>query len=293
MDPFDDPANDDAGGGFGIVPRHLRGHLTAYEIAVYVALTWRIDAAGVCWLRHKRLADESGCSLRTVQRALDGLKEKGLVDWQPRYGEDGSLLCNEYRLAMVRPSDRRDPPATLTEPPGLTGVPPRPVRPTEREPLNETPLTLLPPPDQPDPVDSFADWYARYPRKVGRANAERAYRRALKTASPEQLADGLARYLAEIDRKQTSRDYIKHPATWLNGACWDDQYAEVGSEEIEFPPWSPPPPDDPSIMDDPAAYSAYVARERERFKAEYIAKRRQRAAGGSAAVPAMSDRRGR
>jgi len=231
MDQFIDPepVNDDTGAGFGIVPRYLRGQLTAYEIAVYVALSWRVDSAGVCWLRHKRLADESGCSLKTVQRTLDSLKEKGLVDWRPRYADDGALLCNEYRLTTFRPT----PPASQTGPVGLTGTPPRPVRPTERDSLNETPGTTLDIslPPAPEQRDTFAAWYDRYPRKVGRAAAERAYRRALKAATPDQLADGLARYIAEIDRKRTAREYIKHPSTWLNGGCWADAY-DTGPSQI-------------------------------------------------------------
>lgn len=231
MDQFIDPepANDDAGAGFGIVPRYLRGQLTAYEIAVYVALSWRVDSTGMCWLRHKRLADEAGCSLNTARRALDSLKEKGLVDWRPRYADDGALLCNEYQLTTFRAT----PPPSQGAPPALSGSTPRPHRATEREPLNETPGTTLdiPLPPAPEQRDTFAAWYDRYPRKVGRAAAEKAYRRALKTATPEQLLAGLELYLGEIEAKRTARDYIKHPATWLNGGCWADEH-DTGPAQI-------------------------------------------------------------
>ena len=98
-------ANDDHASGFGVVPRYLRGRLTAYEIAVYVALSWRADANGRCWLRHKRLAAEAGCSVSSAQRALRSLREKGLVTWEPRQGNDGGVECNTYTILVWATDD--------------------------------------------------------------------------------------------------------------------------------------------------------------------------------------------
>lgn len=82
-----------------------------------------------------------------------------------------------------------------------------------------------------DSPDCFVAWYAAYPRHVGRVQAERAYRRALRDTSPEALllaAQGAARHYAGTEAK-----YIPHPATWLNGRRWEDE-----------PPASPPTPID-------------------------------------------------
>lgn len=279
---------------------------------VLLALVEWADVEDTCFPSIASLCRRTLLSERSVVRSLRRLEDDGYLQREERQRENGSRSSNLYRLnvdvmlaahgALKTRGLQKDPPANRHPTPAHSGGTPAHSgegTPAHRHPHNPPLLNppLIPvsadPPDQPDPVDPFADWYTRYPRKVGRAAAEKAYRRALKTTTPAALADGLTRYLAELDRKQTSAEYIKHPATWLNGACWDDQYVEVGFEEIEFPPWTPPPPDDPSIMDDPAAYSAYVTRERERFKAEYLAKRRQRAADGPAASPAASDRRGR
>lgn len=91
-------ASDDADAGFGIVPRHLRGHLTLNEIGVYVGLSWRANRYGKLWIRHKRLAEEVGSSVSTVQRALRGLRDKGVITWEPRIGPDGSADSNIYTL---------------------------------------------------------------------------------------------------------------------------------------------------------------------------------------------------
>lgn len=290
---------------------------TAPERAVLQGLvTFADNSTYTCWPSITTLSRQTVLSRRTVERALTRLEAAGLISREYRYREDGSQTANLYRLhvdfrvavegaARTRELFEADLPApphadTTARQNAAPGAAERrpgggtaPHQLTSHRTTQEE-LVLIPPPPSPEqPLDSFAAWYARYPRKVGRAAAEKAYRRALKTTTPEALTAGLDRMLAEIAGKKTSPEYIKHPATWLNGACWDDEYVEVGFEEVEFPPWSPPPPDDPSIMDDPAAYSAYVTRERERFKQEYLAQRRQRAADGPADVPATADRRGR
>jgi hypothetical protein len=67
--------------------------------------------------------------------------------------------------------------------------------------------------------DDFIDWYLEYPRKEARAAAERAYTKARKTATTEQLLAGAIRYAQDPNREA---QYTKLPATWLNSGCWDD-----------------------------------------------------------------------
>jgi len=85
--------------GFGIVPRYLRGTLTAYEIALYVALSWRADENGVSWAGQATLAKDAGMSRSTVQRALNGLEAKGLVKSQPWANAKGRT-SNVYALRV-------------------------------------------------------------------------------------------------------------------------------------------------------------------------------------------------
>lgn len=87
--------------GFGIIPRYVRGKLTAIEIAVFVALTWRVDSHGMCWPSHGTIAKEAGTSVKSVKRALDSLRVKGLVDWVARTSsKHGGPTSNLYRLAI-------------------------------------------------------------------------------------------------------------------------------------------------------------------------------------------------
>jgi hypothetical protein len=85
--------------GFGIVPRYLRGTLTALEIAVYVALSWRADEHGVSWASQKVMAEDAGMSRASLQRSLDSLEGKGLVQRMPWTNVKGTA-SNVYALKI-------------------------------------------------------------------------------------------------------------------------------------------------------------------------------------------------
>jgi uncharacterized protein YdaU (DUF1376 family) len=65
----------------------------------------------------------------------------------------------------------------------------------------------------------FLEFYALYPRKVGKKAAEKAYRKAAKDTSAGTILDGLRRWIPAWHDPQ----YVPYPATWLNRGGWDDQ----------------------------------------------------------------------
>jgi hypothetical protein len=72
---------------------------------------------------------------------------------------------------------------------------------------------------------SFDDWWAQYPRHVAKGAALKAYAAAIKNgANPVDLLQGAMRYAAE--RQDQDHQYTKHPTTWLNGMCWEDEPAK-------------------------------------------------------------------
>jgi hypothetical protein len=77
-------------------------------------------------------------------------------------------------------------------------------------------------------TDEFETFYRCYPKKVGKGEAQRVWKRARKLASLEEVLAGVERYTIHMmvtqphdgDRER----YTKHPSTWLNGRCWLDEY---------------------------------------------------------------------
>lgn len=71
----------------------------------------------------------------------------------------------------------------------------------------------------------FDEWYAAYPRKKAKQAAVRAWAKAVKLASPDEILAGLVRYNLHLDANPEARQFIPHPATWLNGGQWEDDYS--------------------------------------------------------------------
>lgn len=67
-----------------------------------------VNERAVCWPSVRRLAGEMGCSMRTVQRALDVLVEHKLIQVECRKRADGRQTSNFYRLAMGIDLSRRE-----------------------------------------------------------------------------------------------------------------------------------------------------------------------------------------
>jgi DNA replication protein DnaC len=74
------------------------------------------------------------------------------------------------------------------------------------------------------PPVPFSDFWSIYPRKIGKGGAEKAWKNALKRASAEEICLGAARYARAVQSwTGQERTYIKHPSTWLNQDCWQDE----------------------------------------------------------------------
>jgi len=80
-------------------------------------------------------------------------------------------------------------------------------------------------------TDGFNDWYAIYPRKEARKKAAEAFRRAVKriakanggdTSAAVAKLNAAARAFAQSDIAKGDRQFIPHPATWLNSERYED-----------------------------------------------------------------------
>lgn len=92
--------------------------------------------------------------------------------------------------------------------------------------LRSAPLLTLPYSSSPNqqPPTPFDVFYAEYPRKVGKANAAKAWNKI----KPDEVAQQriLAAITVQRASDQWSKDggkFIPHPASWLNGRRWEDE----------------------------------------------------------------------
>ena len=79
------------------------------------------------------------------------------------------------------------------------------------------------------PADYQTAFWTKYPRKVEKKAALSKLDAVRKTGLPwARLIGGVDRYCNHIRQRGTEERYIKHPTTWLNQGCWDDEYGPDG-----------------------------------------------------------------
>ena len=84
---------------------------------------------------------------------------------------------------------------------------------------------------------TFQDFYSLYPRKMARKDAERAWNRLTSTQQKECL-EALPNYLKYWKIKETQKDYIPYPATFLNQERWTDEIDLEPNKKPELPWYS-------------------------------------------------------
>lgn len=65
----------------------------------------------------------------------------------------------------------------------------------------------------------WAEFWYRYPRRVGKLAAQRAYVKARKSVSAAVILEGVSRYIASKPAWQQ----WAFPASWLNAGRWEDE----------------------------------------------------------------------
>lgn len=74
----------------------------------------------------------------------------------------------------------------------------------------------------------FEQWWAECPRKVSKLDAKKSFERLLSdgVVGFDELMEGIKRYAEYCREQKTDERYIKHPSTWLNQGCWNDEPVE-------------------------------------------------------------------
>lgn len=68
--------------------------------------------------------------------------------------------------------------------------------------------------------EQFETFWRAYPRRISKGAARTAFAKAIGKTTLESMIRAIGDYIAN---KPTYQDY-KHPSTWLNQECWDDEW---------------------------------------------------------------------
>jgi hypothetical protein len=87
--------------------------------------------------------------------------------------------------------------------------------------------------------DEFEDWWKVYPKRTGKAEAQRKYAIARRTADAMTLMVAATRY-AEL-RAGADPQYTARPAVWLHQGRWEDEDIRAPPPNVRDRPNGPPP----------------------------------------------------
>lgn len=177
------------------------------DLLVMLALADWCNDQGECWPSMAGIAEKARLSdQRSARRIVRRLEASGWIEIDAGGGRHG---CNKYVLKLGPKAPRTESPPRTVEPspPGLS--------------LPETRTVEPPEPSLPvkEPSISFDDFWKVWPKKEAKGDAEKAWKAAVRQASPERIIAGIA------TSPQTNREkkFIPSAGKWLRNKGWEDE----------------------------------------------------------------------
>lgn len=212
--------------------------LMGMQKVVLVAVCHRTDdVSHETFVGQQTVAQMIGSSADSVRRALSSLESLGVIARHRRHGHGGFRTSDLIRVNRAYPAERllgAEPTRQSTykaESADLTGTLQQPTQQSAgaeeitqidhsviTQIANTAEVALFEPPQT---VDRFDEFYGIWPKKVDKPAARRAWAKAVKRATPDVIIAAAVAYRDHPHRPD--RQYIRNPATWLNGDGWDDE----------------------------------------------------------------------
>jgi hypothetical protein len=192
---------------------------TGFVLAYRIAKFFNRDT-GEAWPAQPTLAAAMRMDTRSVRRLCDQLEAAGHLTVVASCGRGHS--CRYRPILHAEPGPQSEPQGE-TEPEGET-VTAEPAPESQDGELFPDTVDAAPKPAprvKQDLTAGFESWWLQYPRKVSKGAARKAYDKARKSATADELDLGAMRYAAV--RTGEDPTYTKHPSTWLNNKCWLDE----------------------------------------------------------------------
>lgn len=73
-------------------------------------------------------------------------------------------------------------------------------------------------------TEEFEAFWKKYPRRVKRFDAMKAYQKARIVATAEEISAGVDGLLAHLPEEMR---YVPHATSWLNAGRWQDEYDDA------------------------------------------------------------------
>lgn len=213
-----------------IVERKIVGSPTMKSVLGYMARRASDDGSGV-WTSKSNIARDTEFKRRTVQLAIKELIEKGLIEAvgkrQFQNGETDEYCINleaVRKLESTRENDKKEACEGGSHANDIHTTCERGSHQGANDVHTNSPRITLKPSNYiktgESASQSFEKFWKIYPKKVEKKGALSKFKKALKSATPQEIIKGAENY---VKTKQVKDGFIKNPTTWLNNGCWTDE----------------------------------------------------------------------
>ena len=209
---------------YAIIPANVRydKNLKLLSRLLYGEITALCNEKGYCWATNKYFSELYNVSIQTISGCINQLKENNYIFIEFQYKENSKEIIKRFlKIKECSIKENLNTYSKNFEYPikeNFKGGIKENLKDNNTS-INNTINNNI--------HDEFINFWNLYPRKVNKANAQKAYKKALKKADSEKIIKGLKTYINDIKIKNTKNEYIAHASTWLNGERWLD------FEEIE------------------------------------------------------------
>lgn len=195
---------------FAILPANVRydKELKLLSRLLYAEITSLCNKEGYCWASNKYFANLYQVSIQTISNCISQLKEKGYIKLEMIYKEGTKEILYRYIRIFEYPiKENFNTPIKENFKDNNTSI---------NNKVNNKNIIKE--------DNKFDEFWQLYPNKKEKKKAKEKFIKILKTTEFDVIMNGLKNYLEHIQFKKLEEKYIKHPTTWLNGECWNDEY---------------------------------------------------------------------
>lgn len=191
--------------------------LSDVDAMAYLKLLWMYyDTESPLPADAKLLAFKIGSNADTVQLLLDAFfildgnvyrQKRCDAEIEAYHGRSTIARDKAYKRWKNAEASKND--ATAL-PQHSNSIAPEPKCHANREPRTDNQIYIL----------SFNEFWKHYPRKISKANAEKAW---LRLKPNEELVNKILTAIKTHETFRKESDFIPHAASWLNAKRWDDE----------------------------------------------------------------------
>jgi hypothetical protein len=182
-----------------------------YTPNAFRLLAYLLSHADGYELTYSQIERQTTLGRYAINKAAAFLIEQGWLEWKQEQGEGGRWLAKTW---IIKDPDKTSP---LPNGSGVESFRSGTANGHKEEHLTEKKTNKE---KNTNPEVLFEQFWAEYPRKVDRGAALKAFAKALKHASFEEILSGAIGYANDPNRKP---EFTKYPASWLNAQSWLNQ----------------------------------------------------------------------